>query len=288
MNEQKIAVITDTGTDTPADFAEAHDVRTVALAINYSNGDSFRSGSEITSSEVVDRFAEEIPTTSLPSPSDIRSSLEAVRADGYEAAVFVTISSGLSATNHTAHLVASQMPDFPVKIIDTKSVGIAAGLVVMGAVRMVEEGVPYEELGDRLEALAKETYGYFTVRELSYLHHGGRINEATYRLGSILNLKPVFTCDDEGKYVTVKKCRGWEKALASELSLIRGHAERFGRVICAVCCTKAEPRFEELMQKIRELIPNCIEIVKTELTPDLVVHAGPSLVGMVVQPISTS
>ena len=34
MNEQKIAVITDTGTDTAADFATAHDVRTVALAIN--------------------------------------------------------------------------------------------------------------------------------------------------------------------------------------------------------------------------------------------------------------
>lgn len=233
MNEHKIAVITDTGTDTPADFAAANDVRTVALAINYSNGDSFRSGFEIDSSKVIDRSAEEIPTTSLPSPSEIRSTLESVRADGYESAVFVTISSGLSATNHTAHLVASQMPDFPVTIVDTKSVGIAAGLVVISAVRMVEEGVPYEELGDRLEALAKETYGYFTVRELSYLHHGGRINEATYR-------------------------------------------------------PKAEPRMEELVQKIRELIPNCIEIVKTELTPDLVVHAGPSLVGMVVQPLNAS
>lgn len=68
MNEQKIAVITDTGTDNPSDFAAAHDVRTVALAINYSNGDSFRSGFEINSSEVIDHFAEEIPTTSLPLP----------------------------------------------------------------------------------------------------------------------------------------------------------------------------------------------------------------------------
>lgn len=68
MNEQKIAVITDTGTDTPADFAAAHDVRTVALVINYSNGDSFRSGFEINSSEVIDRFAKEIPTTSPPPP----------------------------------------------------------------------------------------------------------------------------------------------------------------------------------------------------------------------------
>lgn len=66
MNERKIAIITDTGTDTPADFAAAHDVRTAALVINYSNGDSFRSGFEINSSEVIDRFAEEIPTTSFP------------------------------------------------------------------------------------------------------------------------------------------------------------------------------------------------------------------------------
>ena len=57
MNKQKIAVVTDTGTDAPADFAAAHDARTVALVINYSTGDSFRSGFEINSSEVIDRFA---------------------------------------------------------------------------------------------------------------------------------------------------------------------------------------------------------------------------------------
>ena len=32
------------------------------------------------------------------------------------------------------------MPDFPVAVVDTKSIGIAAGLTVMAAVRMVEEG----------------------------------------------------------------------------------------------------------------------------------------------------
>ena len=287
MNEQRIAIITDSGTDTPADFAAAHDVRTVSLAINYSNGDSFRSGSEITTDEVIDRFTEEIPTTSLPSPKDIREALETARADGYEAAVFVTISSGLSATNHTVHLVAGQMPDFPVAVVDTKNIGIIAGLTVMAAVRMVEAGIPFDELQGRLEALAAETHGYFTVRELSYLRHGGRINEATYRLGSVLNLKPVFTCDEEGKYVTVKKCRGWEKALANELAIVAEKAKGYAQVICAVCCTKAEPRTEELSEKIREMIPNCREIVKVGLSPDLVVHTGPSLIGMAAQPVLT-
>ncbi|WP_307974522.1 DegV family protein [uncultured Parolsenella sp.] len=283
MNDQRIAILTDTGTNVPADFAAAHDVRNVSLVVNYSDG-SFRSGVDITTDEVIDRFETEIPTTSLPSPSDIQAALEDARADGYERAVFVTISSGLSATNQTVELVASQMEGFPVTVVDTKSIGVAAGLVVMAATEMVEAGVPFDELGPRLADLSEHTRVYFTVRELKYLRHGGRINEATYRLGSALNIKPVFFCDEQGKYATVKKARGWEKALSAELSFVQEQARRYEKVICAVCCTKAEDRLEELSERIRETIPNVADIVTSGISPDLIVHTGASLVGMAVQP----
>lgn len=284
MNDQRIAVITDTGTNVPAEFAAAHDVRTVALTVNYADG-TFRSGIDITTDEVIDRFATEIPTTSLPSPSDIQAALEAARADGYERAVFVTISSGLSATYATAAMVAEQMEGFPVAMVDTKSIGVAAGLVVMAAVRLVEGGVPFEQLQGRLEELSADTRVYFTVRDLYYLRHGGRINEATYRLGSVLNLKPVFHCDAEGKYATVKKCRGWEKALAAELTLVQAQAAKYEKVICAACCTKAENRLDEIAARMRETIPNVVDVIKSGISPDLIVHTGPSLVGMAVQPV---
>ena len=283
MNDQRIAILTDTGTNVPADFAATHDVRNVSLVVNYSDG-SFRSGVDITTDEVINRFETEIPTTSLPSPSDIQAALEAARADGYERAVFVTISSGLSATNQTVELVASQMEGFPVTVVDTKSIGVAAGLVVMAATEMVEAGVPFDELGPRLADLSEHTRVYFTVRELKYLRHGGRINEATYRLGSALNIKPVFFCDDQGKYATVKKARGWEKALSAELSFVQEQAKRYEKVICAVCCTKAEDRLEELSERIRETIPNVADVVTSGISPDLIVHTGASLVGMAVQP----
>ncbi len=285
MNTQRIAILTDTGTNVPAEFAAAHDVRQVPLMVNYSDGTSYRSTIDITTDEVIDRFAEEIPTTSLPSPEAIREALECVRTDGYENAVFVTISSGLSATCQTAELVASQMEGFEVAVVDTKSIGVAAGMVVMAAAKMAEEGVPFGELKGRLEKLAEHTRVYFTVRELSYLRHGGRINEATYRLGSMLNLKPVFFCDAEGKYATVKKARGWDKALDAELSLVQAQAKLYDKVICAVCCTKAEPRMEELAGRIRETVSNCVDVILSELSPDLIVHTGPSLVGMAVQPV---
>ena len=176
------------------------------------------------------------------------------------------------------------MEGFPVTVVDTKSIGVAAGLVVMAATEMVEAGVPYGELGPRLADLSEHTRVYFTVRELKYLRHGGRINEATYRLGSALNIKPVFYCDEQGKYATVKKARGWEKALAAELSFIQEQAKRYEKVVCAVCCTKAEDRLGELSARIRETIPNVVDVVESGVSPDLIVHTGASLVGMAVQP----
>lgn len=283
MNDQRIAILTDTGTDVPADFVADHDVREVALMVNYPEG-SYRSVLEISTDEIIRRFETEIPTTSLPSPDEIRAALEKAHADGYERAVFVTISSGLSATNSTVELVAREMPEFPTMVIDTKSIAIAAGMVVMEAVKLVECGVAYENLRDKLEALSRDTRVYFAAKDLSYLRHGGRINEATYRLGSMLNLKPVFFCDAEGKYATIKKARGWERALEAEFQLLKDYAQKFPKVMCAVSCTKAEDHTEEFMERIRNEVPNAVDVVSCGISPDLIVHAGPNLVGMAVQP----
>ena len=290
MNRQKIAVLTDTGTNTPAEFMAEHDIRAVALRINYSDGTSYRSGVDISAEELVARLPQEIPSTSLPSPQQIRDALEQARADGYEKAVFVTISAGLSATNQTVSLVASQMSDFPVVVINTKSIGVAAGLVVMAATEMVEEDVPFGHLEHKLSALSDQTRVFFSTKTLDYLRKGGRISEAVYRLGSFLNIKPVITCDEGGYYVVARKARGWERSLDTEVSLIAEHAEQLGRPVrLAICCSAGNDHFDELEGKLRaQLERRGVSVsglvVRSGVSPDLLVHTGPDLVGIGVTP----
>ena len=279
MNEQRIVVITDSGTDTPADFAAAHDVRVIPLRINYSDGSTYENGVDITAEEVVERFAEEIPSTSLPSPMKVRDTLERARRDGYVGAVVVTISSGLSATFETISMVARQMEDFPVVMVDTKSIGIAAGFVVMEAVRQIEAGMPFERLGSVLAAVSERVRVFFSVQKLDFLRKGGRISEAVYRVGSVLNIKPVLTCSPEGKYVIEKKARGWQRALDTQIALVAEQAARWPQVRLAVCTYDPHMR-EELVPRLRERIGNAVEILETGLSADLLVHTGPTLVGM--------
>ena len=279
MNEQRIAIITDSGTDTPADFVAAHDVRVLPLRINYSDGSTYENGVDITAQEVVERFAEEIPTTSLPSPMKIRDTFEQARRDGYVGAVVVTISSGLSATFETIGMVARQMEDFPVVMVDTKSIGIAAGFVVMEAARQIEAGMPLDRLGSVLTAVSERVRVFFSVQKLDFLRKGGRISEAVYRVGSVLNIKPVLTCSPEGKYVIEKKARGWQRALDTQISLVAEQAARWPQVRLAVCTYDPALR-EELAGRLRERIGNAVEILQTGLSADLLVHTGPTLVGM--------
>jgi DegV family protein with EDD domain len=284
MNSQRIAVLTDSGTNTPQDFAQQHDVRVVPLLINYQDGSTYRSGVDITTDEVIRRFEDEIPKTSLPSPEQIKQAIEQARDDGYTCGVFVTISTTLSATNHTVHLVSHLVDDFPLVIIDTKSIGVVAGMVVMQAVHMVEDGVPFGELEARLNDLSESSDVFFTTKTLEYLFKGGRINAMTYRLGSVLNIKPVITCDRQGRYVVARKARGWERAISAEIKLVRERAQRFAKVRIGICCTNSNDLFDQLEDRLRSEISNIVEVIRSGLSADLIVHTGPDLVGIGVQP----
>ena len=87
MNQQRTALLTDTGTNTPAPFISAHDIRVAPLRISFSDGSTYSSGVDISAPQLVERLAEETPKTSLPSPQVIADLLAQARSDGYERAV---------------------------------------------------------------------------------------------------------------------------------------------------------------------------------------------------------
>ena len=284
MNEQRIAILTDSGTNTPEDFVRDHDVRVVPLLINYKDGTTYTSGVDITTEEVIERFEQEIPTTSLPSPEQIMETINQAKSDGYERGVFVTISGTLSATNQTVHLVSRLVDDFPMVIIDTKSIGVVAGMVVMRAAQMVEDGVPFGELEARLNDLSEKSDVFFTTKTLDYLYKGGRIGAVTYRLGSVLNIKPVIMCDADGCYVVARKARGWERAIATEVRLVHECAQKFSKVRIGICCTKNNELFAQLEKQLRAEIDNVVDFIYSGLSADLIVHTGPDMVGIGIQP----
>lgn len=288
MNTQQIALITDSGTNTPEQAIAEHDIRVVSLRINFSDGASFTSLT-IDEDELVRRFAHEIPSTSLPSPQEIEQALLQAKTDGYTSAVFVSIASALSGTHDTVKLIAAQHPEFPVCVIDSRNIGPGAGLVVQQVARAITNGVPFSELAALGEKIAEHTHIFFGMKTLDYLRKGGRISEAVYRVGSVLNIKPVMTCKPDGAYAIKKKVRGWENCLKQEVALAAQAAALYKQVRVAICCSRAcKGYFEQLERALREAIPNMVECAFSGITPDLLVHTGPDLVGITLTEASYS
>jgi DegV family protein with EDD domain len=155
---------------------------------------------------------------------------------------------------------------------------------------MIDEGVRYQELQCRLDDLARRTWVFFSTTTLEYLRKGGRISEPVYRLGSMLDIKPVITCNQTGHYVVARKARGWERSLKAEIALVREKASGFKAVRLAICCSDScADLFDGMEERLRaEMDALGVEIeslVRSDVSADLLVHTGPDLVGVGVEGI---
>lgn len=284
MNENKIAIICDSGCDVNQSYVDEHNIFVIPLGVNYPDG-CYLSGVDITTDEVVERLDTQIPTTSLPSPILITDILTKVRDLGYSQAIYVGISSGLSGTLQTVELMASSIENFELFAIDTKNIGAGAGLSVMSACEMVEANLDIDTIVEKLEKLVELTSVYFVCKSLEYLHKGGRISDATYKLGSALNIMPIITCTSKGTYLPTKKARGINKALKYQVSMTNSRMKEFDHIRIAICDTKRSECFDEVKALLEARMENKdLSFVRSTVSAALVVHTGPEIVGIAAQP----
>ena len=284
MSTKKIAVVTDSCTDVPKDFIEKYGIYVLPVIVQYSDR-AYLDRVEITEADVYQRLAQEVPTTSLPTPEQIVCPFDQIVADGYDTAVVVTMSSGLSGTHNAIRLMAEEYTGLDVHMLDTKNIGIGAGFGAMAAAELVAGGTPLEEMLAGTQDSINHTKIFFSLKTLEYLRKGGRIGLVTGIIGNVLNLKPIISCNEDGIYYNVKVARGEKQSLKELLRLAKEYAAQYDAYNVAVCDGDAPEEAEALLKTIREHFPNAKNVYHTHVSPALVVHTGPGLIGIGIQKI---
>jgi len=67
----------------------------------------------------------------------------------------------------------------------------------------------------------------------------------------------------------------------TEVKLIAAIVEKHPKVRFAVSCTSAHA--DRMEQALCERVANAVEVVRSDISPALLVHTGPNLVGVAVQ-----
>lgn len=282
MNKEKIALLVDSGTDVPQSVVDQYGIYMLPLQIIYKD-QVYTDKVDITPEQVYERLEYEIPSTSLPDGQAITKIFEQIQADGFEKVLAVTISSGLSGTYNIVRLVAENFPTLETYVLDTKNIGIGSGLQAVRAAELIAADTKWDNLKSILvDGVSKSTV-FFNVATLEYLQKGGRIGLVASILGNALKLNPIISCNKEGIYYTVAKSRGRKKSLEKTIELVKKFVGDHKKIVLGVAQGKAEAEAREFYDKLKEAFPQAEKIYFGTVSPALVVHTGPGLLGVGIQ-----
>lgn len=283
---ERIAFIVDSCCDVPASYQELFPFFVAPMTVTYDDGSTYLDGVNITADEMYARFPDDIPHTSAPTPASVHDAFSQAVKEGYTHIVGITISSGLSASCMVFEQVACEFPQLKVEIIDSLNIGAGAGMIAMLAAEMLEAGCSFDEIVREARAAVQRTHVFFVVDSLEYLYRGGRIGAAVYRLGSTLNIRPIITCDETGRYVVCGKVRGRKKSLLKAVSLARASEVAGSDVRVLIVDAQAEDEKREMLAQADKLFGNGETVSDGgHISPALTVHTGPGLIGVLVQSI---
>ncbi len=282
-------IVTDSGVDLSLTPDERRDLKihVVPLVVSL-EGKAYREGMDISTDEFYRRLAESnaMPTTSQPSPGDFAAVYRELAATDPEI-LSIHISSGLSGTVNSARIAAASVPEAKVTVIDTKTLSVSAGWQVEAAARALRAGRPLEAVLPMVQRIQQQTHTMFTLKELKYLIHGGRISHMKGLIASLLDIKPLIGVENErGTYVQMGQQRTFSAALRGLAELPAKWVPRGSAVQAQVAEAWNPEGAQELMQNVSRVF-ECTWRATGRLSMVLGAHTGPTMVGVAVAPLAT-
>lgn len=283
---EKVYIVTDSTADVPKDIVKSLDIVVVPLKVHI-NDKTYLDGENITAEEFyrILEHTEELPTTSQPSPLDFVEVYKKLAAQENAKIISIHLSSALSGTVQSALLAKTMVEEegIEVTVIDSKKASYAIGIIVVGVAQALKEGKSYKEAVQLANKLIDETHVYFLVETLLYLHKGGRIGKASHLFGSLLNIKPILSLNNQGEVYPIDKVRGANKALAKIFDYFKEYAKE-EKLCVGISHASNLDEAKKIEQKLKENF-NIKEFVITDIGPVIGAHVGPGTIAIMMHKI---
>jgi len=244
--ENKIACVTDSIADLPQEFVFRHNVFQIPVNILV-DGVSFLDKVTIDSTFLNEHLKE--ASTSQINAEQIRSFLAPILAH-YEQVVILTVSSHMSGTysRFKETLAEMKIPASKAALIDTRVNSGAQGMLVLEAVRMIEEGLAFGRIVSSIEALRSRARIVVSVLDIERMAHSGRVSEKIGDLLIRLKFKPLISIDREGKGTIKGVAFSVEKNRKILLKSMRGKLVEDYVIVHAAAAERAESLKEDMIR----------------------------------------
>lgn len=197
-HRKPIALVVDSLADLPQDLIEAHDIHVVPIRVQFGTKQyTDRVNLDTRTFYRLLKEEKDFPRTSQPTPADFINLYKHL-LDHHDQVISLHIAEKLSGTYGSAVNAARQIDPDRIHVVDSRSGGLALGIIALRAAELIEEETDLVDVLKEIEKLSRNRKIYILFNTLDNIIRGGRLNKRIGRLLTRLNLMPVITYTPEG------------------------------------------------------------------------------------------
>ena len=271
-----VKIVTDSLSDITSDVAEGLGITVVPLTVTFGQ-ESFLDRITMNTDEFYYRLTHDAtwPTTTQPPPGtfvDIYNKL----AKETDEILVITLSNKLSGTYQSALSAKSMVEtECRIELIDSLTVAMGLGLIVISAAKAAQAGANLNELTDLVHRAIPRSHLIAFFDTLKYLAKGGRIGKAKGLMGAMLSVKPILTVKD-GEMSPLTRLR----SRAAGMDYLYNSVASFSHIeeLAVEHATTPEDA-DELIERLSSLFPK-ERIYKSTISPVVGTYAGPGAIAV--------
>ena len=191
----KIKIICDSMSDLTKEQIEKYDIEVLPLTViledkEYKDGIDF----ELDEFYKILKDKKVYPKTSQVTYGQFKTVFDKYIAEGRT--IFYVASSANATGSYQSAVMAKNDTDVEIYLYDASNLTFGAGIFVLRAAELVEQGKSVEEIIPELDLIKEKYCLVFSIDSLNHLQKGGRISSTKAVLGNILNVKPICEVKD--------------------------------------------------------------------------------------------
>lgn len=223
-------IITDSSCDLTPELVKEKHLHVVPFYVSFDEENYFKENEEIHVHEFYQKMIDNpdvFPKTSLPSIEDYLEAFTPYVKDGTDI-ICICITTKFSGSYNSASsardIILEDYPEAKITVIDATVNTVLQGILVLEAIRMQENGLSYQQVIDGVERIKATGRIIFTVGNMDYLIHGGRVGKVMKVAVNALKIRPMIILK-EGEIFPFGIARSRRKSIQKIIDKTKAHFE---------------------------------------------------------------
>lgn len=221
-------IITDSSCDLSPELVKEKHLHVVPFYISFDEQNYFKENEEIKVHEFYQKMVDHpdiFPKTSLPSVEDYIDAFTPYlqkKIDIICICITTKFSGSYNSASTAKDILLEDYPDANITVIDATVNTVLQGILVLEAVRMQEDGLSYNEVIEGIDRIKGTGRIIFTVGNMDYLIHGGRVGKVMKVAVNALKIRPMIILK-EGEIFPFGVARSRKKSIQKILEKTKAH-----------------------------------------------------------------